>query len=69
MDLRACTLARDFDCDGRVDVADIQQVAARWGISRGQAGYYPPFDRDGDEDIDVDDLQEVAGLWRRGCQE
>jgi hypothetical protein len=69
VELRACTLAGDFDCDCRVTVADLMRQARRFGVSRGEAGYYPPFDRDGDGDVDSGDLQAVAGEWRAICQE
>jgi len=69
VELRACTLAGDFDCDCRVTVADLMRQARSFGVLRGEAGYYPPYDRDGDEDVDVDDLQAGAGFWRRGCRE
>ncbi len=67
VDLKACTLAGDFDCDCRVTVADLMRQVRSFGVSRGQAGYYPPLDRDGDTDIGVADLQAVAGLWRTTC--
>ena len=69
VELRACTLAGDFDCDCRVTVADLMRQARSFGVSRGQAGYYPPFDRDGDGDVDSGDLQAVAGGWRAACQD
>ncbi|MFQ5858243.1 MAG: hypothetical protein ACE5LU_21785 [Anaerolineae bacterium] len=68
VELRACTLAGDFDCDCRVTVGDLMRQAAVFGVSQGQAGYYPPFDPDGDYDIDSGDLQQVAGLWRTACR-
>ncbi|MFQ5595775.1 MAG: hypothetical protein ACE5HA_16640 [Anaerolineae bacterium] len=68
VELRACTLAGDFDCDCRVTVADLMHQAQRFGVSRGEAGYYPPFDWDSDGAIDSSDLQAVAGGWRVGCQ-
>ncbi|MFQ5857871.1 MAG: hypothetical protein ACE5LU_19885 [Anaerolineae bacterium] len=68
VELRACTLAGDFDCDCRVTVADLMRQGRSFGASQGQAGYYPPYDRVGDDDlIDIADLQEVAGLWRMAC--
>ncbi|MFQ5595791.1 MAG: hypothetical protein ACE5HA_16720 [Anaerolineae bacterium] len=69
VELHACTLAGDFDCDCRVSVADLMRQAGSFGVSMGEAGYYPPFDRDGDEVIDSGDLQDVAGRWHRTCQE
>lgn len=69
VELRASSLAGDFDCDCQVTVADLMRQTERFGVSRGEAGYYPPFDRDGDDDIDVHDVQQVAGKWRTACQE
>ncbi|MFQ5856988.1 MAG: hypothetical protein ACE5LU_15345 [Anaerolineae bacterium] len=43
--------------------------ARGFGVVRGQAGYYPPLDRDGDEDIDSWDIQDVSGRWRTACPE
>ena len=67
VELRASTLAGDSDGDCRVDVADIQRVAARWGIAQGEEGYYPPYDPDGDG-IDVGDIHQAALAWRETCQ-
>jgi hypothetical protein len=69
VELRACTLAGDFDCDCRVTVADLMRQARSFGVSQGEAGYYPPFDRDDDGDVDSGDLQAVAGGWRAACWE
>lgn len=69
VELQACTLAGDFDCDCRVSVADLMRQARSFGVARGEAGYYLPLDRNGDADIDIGDLQDVAGLWRSVCSE
>jgi len=61
--LRACTLPGDLDCSGQVTVADLQRLAHRLTTSRGQAGFYPPLDRDGDDDIDLADLIRQALDW------
>ena len=37
------------------------------GVVRGQAGYYPPLDRDGGNGIQAGDVQDVAGRWRLAC--
>ncbi|MFQ5859746.1 MAG: hypothetical protein ACE5LU_29475 [Anaerolineae bacterium] len=37
VNLRACTLAGDFDCDCRVTVADLMRQARGFGAVRGQA--------------------------------
>jgi hypothetical protein len=54
----------DVDCDGAVDVADVQQVAARWGASLGNPPFDPRYDLDGDDRIGVLDLVIVAGHWQ-----
>lgn len=69
MDVQACTLAGDYDCDCRVSVADLMRQAMKFGVSRGEGGYYPPLDRAGTGDtIDVEDLQRTASEWRNACQ-
>lgn len=73
VELRACTLAGDCDC--RVTVADpstgsgqgLMRQARAYGVARGQAGYYPPLDRDGVNGIGGSDIQDVAGRWHLGC--
>ncbi len=55
--------APDVDCDGDVDVADVQQVAARWGALVGDPAWHPRFDLDGDDQIGVLDIIVVASLW------
>jgi hypothetical protein len=69
VELRACTLAGDFDCDCRVTVADLMRQAAIFGVAWGETGYYPPLDRDGDRRIGSTDLQAVANGWRATCQQ
>ena len=53
----------DVDCDGGVDVADVQHVAAHWGATQGNLGYDPRYDLDGDDAIGVLDLVRVATQW------
>jgi len=67
VELRACSLAGDFDCDCDVTVADLMRQAKAFGVARGQAGYYPPLDRDGVNGIDSSDIQDVAGRWHLAC--
>ena len=68
VELRACTLVGDFDCDCRVTVADLMRQATVFGVAWREAGYYPPLDQDGDGSIDARDLQDVARGWRAQCQ-
>ncbi|MBN1560702.1 carboxypeptidase regulatory-like domain-containing protein [candidate division KSB1 bacterium] len=53
----------DVDCDGDVDIVDIQLVAGKWNSSCGDPGYDSRCDIDGDCDIDIVDIQRVAGQW------
>jgi RHS repeat-associated protein len=50
-------LRADIDCDGDVDVLDIQKVASRWNTA------YPPFEQDGVAPITTVDLTLVAEKW------
>ncbi|MBC7236142.1 MAG: hypothetical protein H5T69_09885 [Chloroflexi bacterium] len=59
----------DFDCDCDVDIADIMQVAVRWGAREGDPDYDPTFDLDDDGDIDIVDLALVAAAWGNTCDE
>ena len=54
----------DVDCDGGVDVADVQQVAAHWGTAQGNPGYHPRYDLDGDDLIGVLDIVIDATRWQ-----
>ena len=54
----------DVDCDGDVDIADIQLVAAAWGASLGDPGYHPRYDLDGDDLVGVLDIVMVAARWQ-----
>jgi hypothetical protein len=61
-----CMLA-DFDCNCEVNIADVMQVARRWGARLGDPSYDPRFDLDQDGDIDIVDLSIVAAAWGRTC--
>ncbi len=55
----------DLDCDGDVDIVDIQLVAGRWGAECDNPepqfpDYVPEYDIDQDCDIDIMDIQKVA---------
>lgn len=54
----------DIDCDGDVDIVDIQKVAGRWNSQVGDAVYDAQSDVDHDGDIDIVDVQRVASQWR-----
>lgn len=57
----------DFDCDCDVDIADVMQVARRWGTRVGDPQYSPLYDLDHDGDIDIVDLAIVAAAWGNTC--
>ena len=48
------------NCDDDVDIADVQTVAAQWGIPQPPGSAY---DNDHDGDVDVIDIQRVANRW------
>ncbi len=55
-------LRADIDCDGDVDVLDIQAVAGRWNT------IYALFEQDGVAPITVTDITLAAGKWLwTGC--
>lgn len=68
VNLEACTLAGDFDCDCRVTAVDLMRQAEFAGGIRGETGYYLPYDHDVDYDIDAGDLATTASEWRSACQ-
>ncbi len=53
----------DVNGTGDVDIADIQQVAARWPLPIGNPGYHPRYDLNADDVIDVLDIIAVANAW------
>jgi general secretion pathway protein D len=57
----------DFDCDCDVDIADVMQVARRWGARRGDPEYDSRYDLDHDGDIDIIDVALVASAWGHTC--
>lgn len=71
-DLAALTLLQasvqrsvpDVNCDGDVDVVDIQLVAARWGAAQGDSLFHPRYDLDGDGAIGVLDITMTATRWQ-----
>ena len=58
-----CGCFADIDCDGDVDIVDIQKVAGRWNTKCGDDRYVADYDIDKDCDIDIVDIQKVAGHW------
>ncbi|MER2597999.1 MAG: C25 family cysteine peptidase [Caldilineales bacterium] len=54
----------DVDCDGDVDVVDIQWVTARWGSAAGDTLYHQRYDLDGDDQIGLLDVVAAATAWQ-----
>jgi hypothetical protein len=57
----------DFDCNSRVDIADVQAVAGRWRCESGEECYGLAYDVDGDGMITVIDIMQVAAEWGWSC--
>jgi hypothetical protein len=56
--------AGDVDCDGAIDIVDVQKVANAWNSAAwSDAAYNPRADLDGNRQIDVYDIIAVASLW------
>ena len=53
----------DIDCDGDVDIVDIQRVAGKWNTKRGHNDFETRYDLDNDGDIDIIDIQRVASRF------
>jgi len=53
----------DVDCNGVVDIVDVQSLAARWDATQGDPAYHPRYDLDGNGVIDVRDIIVVANRW------
>ncbi|MFZ2360273.1 MAG: C25 family cysteine peptidase [Anaerolineae bacterium] len=53
----------DVNGSGAVTVADIQEVAARWGSLAGSGSYHPRYDLNADDAIDVLDIIIAAEAW------
>ncbi len=67
VELEACPLFGDLDCDCDVDVADIMLVASRWSCQPGDECFDANCDLDGDGDIDIVDIMQVAAQWGEVC--
>ncbi len=56
--------APDVNCDGRVNILDVQAVARRFAAQAGDPLYDPQFDLDADDRIGALDVMLVAGRWQ-----
>ena len=62
-----CELFGDFNCDCRVGVDDIQQVAGCWHTTETDPNWDARYDVDNDGDVDVVDIMLVAAHWGDAC--
>jgi hypothetical protein len=62
-----CVLFGDLDGSGQVDVADVMEVASRWGMTDQDADWDARYDADGDGDTDVVDIMLVVARWGEAC--
>jgi hypothetical protein len=67
VELEACPLFGDLDCNCDVDIVDIMMVASKWSCRLGDECYDPRYDFDGDGDIDIVDCMQVAVHWGEVC--
>ena len=68
-DAHLCVLYGDFDPNGRVDVADIMLVAAKWRMTADDPEWEARYDLDGDGIITVVDIMKVVVHWGESCAE
>jgi hypothetical protein len=58
------TITGDVNFDCGVTALDLQEVASWWGYARGQFGFWPGWDLNGDGVVNAGDVQLGAGAWR-----
>ena len=66
-DTHLCVLLGDFDPNGRVDVADIMEVASRWRMTDEDTDWDPRYDLNSDGIITVVDIMLVVVHWGDTC--
>jgi hypothetical protein len=54
----------DINCDGVIDIVDVQMVAGAWNAVAWTPGYNPRADLVRNGHIDIDDILAVATLWQ-----
>lgn len=54
----------DVNCDGVIDIIDVQLVAAAWNRVAWNVGYNPRLDLVRDGVIDIHDISAIAALWQ-----
>jgi hypothetical protein len=60
-----CECVGDLDGDGDVDLADLAQLLAHYGMTSG--AQYEDGDLDGDGDVDLSDLAGLLGVYGTSC--
>lgn len=53
----------DVNCDGRVDIRDVQAVAGGWLSTPASPAWNPAYDQNGDDVVNIADIQAVAEAW------
>lgn len=53
----------DVNCSSAVDIADIQSVSARWGMTQADPDFHPRYDLNSDGAISVLDIAIAAQAW------
>ena len=53
----------DLDVDGQISAADLQIVAAHWGLPAGQPDFSRWADLNSDDQVDVLDVVQAASGW------
>ena len=56
----------DLDGDGDVDLSDLAQLLANYGVTEGAT--YEDGDMDGDGDVDLSDLAALLGVYGTTCE-
>jgi hypothetical protein len=64
-DCRGCRY--DINWGGSIDILDIQRVAGKWPLKKGDPGFVPFYDYTLNDEIDILDIQRVAGQWPQAC--
>lgn len=68
VNLSACVLFGNFDCDREITVADIMLVASRWRMTDEDPDWEARYDLNGDGIITVVDIMKVAANWGKTCE-
>ena len=62
-----CIIFGDLDCDCRVNLDDVMQVASRWRAKEGDPDYDPYYDLNRDGIINIVDIMMVVAHWGETC--